>query len=434
MTARSEISSVTCPTTPARRRASRCPSGISPPSGPPIQNWPGWSRPLNEGYPIETTKIGLPTLIRSVAGRDVYLHSRYQPIDEARDSSIRSISTPIQCSTCMASRLGYHLEELFDRASSEAIFFVYEPDLRMLRTALEHRDLTRLVQSKRVLFFHKPDKGELFARLMPYMSVLSIGAGTVSHGPSVRLEPSFHEQMGAWLDEFRAFAKTTLTTLVINGQRTSENIARNLAWYCAAPGVSRLKDKYRGKPAVIVSAGPSLRKNKHLLKGLEKSAVMVAVQTTLQPLLEMGVEPHFVTSLDWSDICTRFFEKLPPTIKTELVAEPKATSKIFSMHPGPLSLTGNDFAEGLLREMKLQKGKLNSGATVAHLAYYLAEHLGCDPIIFVGQDLGFSRRALLRAGHQLRRRLAAGVVSILHRRDEAVGADRPRSQYPPPHP
>jgi hypothetical protein len=27
---------------------------------------------------------------------------------------------------------------------------------------------------------------------------------------------------------------------------------------------------------------------------------------------------------------------------------------------------------------------------VAHLAFYVAEHLGCDPIIFVGQDLGFS--------------------------------------------
>jgi hypothetical protein len=27
---------------------------------------------------------------------------------------------------------------------------------------------------------------------------------------------------------------------------------------------------------------------------------------------------------------------------------------------------------------------------VAHLAYYLAEHVGCDPIIFVGQDLGFT--------------------------------------------
>jgi hypothetical protein len=43
----------------------------------------------------------------------------------------------------------------------------------------------------------------------------------------------------------------------------------------------------------------------------------------------------------------------------------------------------------LLREMKIDKAVLTAGATVAHLAYYLAEHLGCDPIIFVGQDLGF---------------------------------------------
>ena len=63
-----------------------------------------------------------------------------------------------------------------------------------------------------------------------------------------------------------------------------------------------------------MSAGPSLRKNKHLLKDAQGKAVIIAVQTTLQPLLEMGVEPQFVTSLDYHDICTRFFEKLPQAV------------------------------------------------------------------------------------------------------------------------
>ena len=40
--------------------------------------------------------------------------------------------------------------------------------------------------------------------------------------------------------------------------------------------------------------------------------------------------------------------------------------------------------------MRINKARLPGGSTVAHLAYYLAEHLGCDPIIFVGQDLGFT--------------------------------------------
>src|SRR4029077_7104896 len=143
--------------------------------------------------------------------------------------------------------------------------------------------------------------------------------------------------------------------------------------YVASPSLSRLKDHYSGKPAIIVSAGPSLRKNKHLLKDARGKSVIIAVQTTLQPLLEIGVEPQFVTSLDYHDICTRFFEKLPKSLRTELVAEPKATNAIFDMHTGPLSLLGNDFAEHLLAEMKLGKAKLPSGATVAHLAYYVAE-------------------------------------------------------------
>ena len=35
-------------------------------------------------------------------------------------------------------------------------------------------------------------------------------------------------------------------------------------------------------------------------------------------------------------------------------------------------------------------GDLPAGATVAHLAMYLARFLGCDPIAMIGQDLGFT--------------------------------------------
>src|SRR5262249_21650563 len=48
------------------------------------------------------------------------------------------------------------------------------------------------------------------------------------------------------------------------------------------------------------------------------------------------------------------------------------------------------FAGALLGDGLPARGSLRPGTTVAHLAYYLAEHLGCDPVIFVGQDLAFS--------------------------------------------
>jgi hypothetical protein len=225
----------------------------------------------------------------------------------------------------------------------------------------------------------------------PHLGAMSVGQDRVEHSPSLQLHPQFFADVKALIEEFLAFGKTTLNTLLINGRRTCENLAQNVAWYVASPGIARLKNAMRGKPAVIVSAGPSLRKNKHLLPEVVGRACVIAVQTTFQQLVDMGVEPHFVTSLDYHDICTQFFQKIPPHVRTELVAEAKATPKIFALNPGPLSLLGNDFIERLLREMRLDRPRLPAGATVAHLAFYLAQHLGCDPIIFVGQDLGFSQ-------------------------------------------
>jgi hypothetical protein len=331
------------------------------------------------GHRVEQSKSGLATVCVEAGGKNIYLHSRYQPVAEAQ-RLIESVSTEQKTAFYLLGLgLGYHLEVLFERASEEAIFCIFEPDVRVIRAALESRDLTKLITSRRLLWFWELDKPGLFRRLTPHTALVSVGTETIVHPPSVQVNEAFHNQVKVWLGEYASFCRTNMNTLLLN-----------IGWYAATRGINRLGDRFKGNPAVIVSAGPSLRKNKHLLKGLEKSAVLIAVQTTLQPLLEMGCEPHFVTSLDYHEICTRFFERLPAGIRTELIAEPKATPRVLEMMTGPVSMIGNEFAEGLLREMKPGRTCLTGGATVAHLAFYLAEFLGCDPIIFVGQDLGFS--------------------------------------------
>ena len=342
-------------------------------------------------YPIQQSKSGVPTVaVQNRAGAEVLLHSRYRPADEGTKLAEAAQPDKSVFFYCYGFGLGYHIESLFDAASDEAIFCVLEPDLRLLRTALESRDLSRLIESRRFIFLTRLDKGELMVKLTPHSAMIGVGVGELVHPASLEVAPEFHQQMRLWIEEFSSFSRTSLNTVVLNSRRTAENISRNLGWYAAVPGLGRLRNRHQKQPAIIVSAGPSLRKNKHLLAGLRDKAVIIAVQTTLQPLVEMGVEPHYATSLDYHEICTRFYEKLPPTLRTELVAEPKANSAIMRMYPGPVSLLGNSFAESVLRELKLGKPELTGGATVAHLAFYLAEHLGCDPIIFVGQDLGFT--------------------------------------------
>jgi hypothetical protein len=345
----------------------------------------------SDRYTVEPSRAGEPTVkVHTDDGRSVYLHSRYEPLAEAKRLLEPADTQQTVAFYVQGFGLGYHAQELFERCGDDTLICILEPDLHMLRTAFEQRDYSAMIESGRVLWFWEADKGDLFTRLNAWQPSITMGFDRIAHIPSTQLHPQFHEQMNTWIEELKAYAQTTVTTLVLNGKKTAENVASNLPWYIATPSLSRLEGRYRSKPAIIVSAGPSLRKNKHLLKDAAGKAVIIAVQTTLQPLLELGIEPNFVTSLDYHSISTRFWEKLPRDLKTELIAEPKASSAIFDLNPGPLSLLGNDFAESLLSEMKLGKSKLPSGATVAHLAYYVAEHLGCDPIIFVGQDLGFS--------------------------------------------
>ncbi len=191
-------------------------------------------------YTIVSSRSGPPTVVIESAGRDVYLHSRHEPVDEANRLVAHVDFDERIAFFIHGFGLGYHVEAAFDRASDEAVICVVEPDLRMLRTALEARDLSRLIESRRVLVLTKVDKSEVFVRLAQQMAMFSLGYETIEHGPSVRLRPEVHAQFGEWMDEFIAYSRTSINTLVLNGRRTAENIARNIGWYAATPSMNRL--------------------------------------------------------------------------------------------------------------------------------------------------------------------------------------------------
>ena len=217
-----------------------------------------------EGRPshrCEPARSGDPTVsLPTVDGRTVCLHSKYEPRQEAI-AQIEVIAVEERfVFFIMGFALGYLLDALAKRASVEAMFCIVEPDLLMLRTAFEQQDFSSLLESGRVLFFTQLDKADLFVRLSSHNGLLSVGCELIHHVPSRQMSPDFYKQMEIWIGELRDYSRTGLNTLIINGRKTAENITRNLGWYVASPSLSRLKERYKGQPAIIVSAGPSLRK------------------------------------------------------------------------------------------------------------------------------------------------------------------------------
>ncbi|HEY3245015.1 MAG TPA: 6-hydroxymethylpterin diphosphokinase MptE-like protein [Phycisphaerae bacterium] len=343
-------------------------------------------------FAVQPTRSGAPTVAvpAGLQGRMIYLHSRYDPLAEAAKLAE---AVPVEdkfCFVVFGFGLGHHVKALAARLKGDAFIAVVEPSIRLLATALAAVDFSELLAAGQLLFLVDADKANVHARLTVYSARMMMGSQFVMHPPSQHCAPEFHATLRQLITDYVAYTRMSVVTLVANSQITCRNIAMNLPTYVATPPIDVLVNRFAGYPAIIVSAGPSLRRNIELLREAQGKAVICAVQTTFRPLMQRGIVPDFVTSLDYHEISRHFFEGIDDFAGVHLVAEPKASWHVIDAYHGPISLLDNTFARQLIGDGLAGRAGLKAGATVAHLAFYLAHYMGCDPIVFIGQDLAYT--------------------------------------------
>lgn len=359
--------------------------------------------PFSAVPPLEPTRDGNYTVrLTADDGRSIYAHSRYRPLDEATKLVDALPHTDAAAFFFAGCGLGHHVMECYRRAE-RPLLIIAEDDLALLKAALCVTDFTPALRESRVILFTTPDKTRFHRRLEGVSGELLLGLQLVSPPGGERYHREFRVEMQRLLAEFMSYGKMQIVTLLRNNRTTSENIALNTPYYLANPGVETLKDRARGYPAIVVAAGPSLTRNIDQLPALRERAVIIAVQTVYKLLLSRGLSPHFVTSLDFHAVSAQFFRDISDHGDTALVAEPKANWNVLDAFTGRKHVLHNSLYDELLRDATPRRGSLRAGSTVAHLCLYLAEHLGCDPIIFVGQDLSFSEALYYAPGMPIER-------------------------------
>jgi hypothetical protein len=222
------------------------------------------------------------------------------------------------------------------------------------------------------------------------MATLLLGLCFITPPYARRRGVAFQNQVTALVRDFIQYARLQMVSLARNARITCRNALFNLPAYVERPGIDALENLARGYPAVVIAAGPSLAHNLDRLVVLRSRAVLIAVPTAFKLLLALGIRPHFVACLDYHEISAQFFRGVDDPGDTVLVAEPKVAWQVVDAYRGRLHLLYNSIYDDLLGPAAPHRAGLRAGSTVAHLAFYLAEHLGCEPVILVGQDLSFS--------------------------------------------
>ncbi|MCB1149203.1 MAG: DUF115 domain-containing protein, partial [Chlamydiia bacterium] len=95
-----------------------------------------------------------------------------------------------------------------------------------------------------------------------------------------------------------AEAKQVLHEYFQGGAVFYRSYYRNLEILPEALDGAKLFGAFAGVPRVICGAGPSVKKNVHLLQGLREKAVIFSGGSALNALFAEGVEPHFGVGVD----------------------------------------------------------------------------------------------------------------------------------------
>ncbi|MBL8761681.1 MAG: DUF115 domain-containing protein [Phycisphaerae bacterium] len=330
------------------------------------------------------------------AGAKRQLASAHRPIEEGKRLADSVAVADNAAAVVLGFGLGHHCRALAERLRFTGVIIAFEPDVALLREVLSRVDHSAwIVRTNFVLLTDADDAGAIAAGMSGVEGLVVLGTRLVEHPPSKARLGRDADRFAARLAEVVRAVRTTVMTTMVHSPVTLRNLVMNADHYSACPGIADLAGAAAGKPAIVVAAGPSLHRNIHLLSGpgVREKFVIIAVQTVLKTLLERGIRPHFVTALDHADLSTRFYEGLTArdVEGVALVVEPKANAAILDAYPGEVRCARDPLLDTLLGPaLARERGQIKAGATVAHMAYYLARHLGCDPVIFVGQDLGFT--------------------------------------------
>ncbi|HEY3595719.1 MAG TPA: 6-hydroxymethylpterin diphosphokinase MptE-like protein [Polyangiaceae bacterium] len=284
--------------------------------------------------------------------------------------------------------LGHTVRELAARTKSKIIIF--EPDPGVLRRVLEWgpSDLAGI---------------PIVSDLVDFSVLWSAASSSRAKAVLVRT-PGYELAYPEALAELEGTLRRLVSNIQINentyffrARLWLEDIFQNLPHTKRNAPFMVLEDHYRGVPAFIVGAGPSLDKNGALLREAAKKGIVIAANTAAAALARIGVTPQVLACIESLDL-SHGIGALPFIDEVVRAFSLSGHPAHMTTGKGPLLPIFENIAsfEPLVRLFGCRG--LPVGASVTTAAFSLADRLGCDPIILVGQDLAFTENQVYAKG------------------------------------
>ncbi|SHE47177.1 Uncharacterized conserved protein [Thermoanaerobacter uzonensis DSM 18761] len=341
-------------------------------------------------FEIVKAKEGFDTLVLVADNKRYFLHSIYYPVKEAREWAEKIQFNDEEIILIYGVGLGYHINFLAEKLCVGNRLILVEPSKEIFEYALNNGYYDEF-KDKANIFFINEDSDEnirnLLSRYIPWDNFENLVYKEFKQYPTV-FEDHYKMFNNCLIETINAMRINRNTALYFASQWQS-NFMENIEFIFKSVPVKSFFNLFKDIPAVIVSAGPSLDKNIRLLKEAKDKSIIICVGTALKALLREGIEPDFVVSIDGSEKNFKHFEGC--SVNSPLLYDLTVYPQILKEYKGPLIMgrIASDFSALFEGKLSLEFGSLNAGPSVANLSLDFAYKMGCNPIVFIGQDLAY---------------------------------------------
>ncbi|MCH1429627.1 MAG: DUF115 domain-containing protein [Chlamydiales bacterium] len=327
-----------------------------------------------------------------------YFYSNYSPQKDA-DRWINTIENKeVDVIFVYGLGLAYGYEELIPWLEQEGERFLVflEEDVAVIRAFLHSERAKKILLDPRLHIIYLPpnslDKGGACEELLHYFIQLSF---TVTAQPFYsRTKAQSYCEIKQKIMQYGALVNYASIEMQWHGLHFFQNFYRNLFEMRQVYEIESLKNQFKGVPAIVCGAGPSLNKNFSVLEKLKDKALVFAGGSAIAALSNKGLIPHFGASVDPNpEQFERMFHQsaysLPMFFKSRVYHK-----SLRVLHGPKLSIGGANtypIVKWVEDNLNIKGGDhLKEGFNVIHMLMDLAFYMGCNPVIFVGLDLAFT--------------------------------------------
>ncbi|HOM01316.1 MAG TPA: DUF115 domain-containing protein [Acetivibrio sp.] len=341
---------------------------------------------------LENSKNGMPNFKVKKGEHTFFIHSAYDPQTEAVRWAERINLKGFDTIAILGVGCGYHLEEL-EKKYPDKNKIVIEPDKNVFLKLLNTRDITSLILNENILFIIS-DNTEEIGRV--FLSLREEGQiDNVEFNELLSYRKVYEEW---WLNlkkdyiKFSRLYQINGNTSVFFAETWLTNLFEGMWQLTKSTHIKGYKSAFTNVPAIVVSAGPALNKNIHLLKELYNKAVIISAGSSINILESRGITPHIMVGVDGGEPESRIFNN----VKSDEIYFAYTLSVHYDglkNYKGPkiyFKTNALGYENWVDNKMGVEGAEcMCSGSSVSNISLDIARYMGCNPIILIGQNLSF---------------------------------------------